>query len=189
MVAQMVPERDFRLPGCGDGCHVVKAIVAGVFGRSELLIHDPEDHELYGAASALQSGIMLPALGRVATGRLEVNLFTREASVDGRPLWLTPNEVALLQYLAERLGRLCPRREIASAVWPWRDFDGHNDQYHLLRVNMARIRAKLGEQAADLLVTRCGVGYLLQAIEPGALPPPVPLHPQQRGRRVARSSP
>lgn len=162
-------ERSFRQPGCGDGCHVVRAIVAGVFGRSELLLHDPADHELYGALSAMQAGGALVSMNTVETGPLRVNVVNREAYLAGELLNLTPTEAAILTLLARNLGHLVSHDDIVRSVWAWRS-DGrpaNGDDLHVLRCNVSRLRARLGPRAAGLIVTRPGAGLFLDAVPPG----------------------
>lgn len=185
MIASALPEQDFRRPGCSDQCKVVRAIVAGIFGRSELLIHDPDTHEQYGALSAMQAGLTLTTQGTVRTGVLEVNVFTRDVRVHGELLELTPTEAAILVYLAKRLGHFCSHDDIHGAVWPQRDrgYTGEvvSDDLHLIRVNVSRLRTRLGADAGPLLVTQRGAGYFLEAVEPGA-----PATPRPRSGRLGR---
>ena len=155
MVPQAAPEREFRGPGCTDFCRVIAAIVPGVFGRTELLLHDARSHEAFGRAQVVMPGGL--TTHDIATGPLLIRPLTADAYVDGEPLKLTPTELKILAVLARNIGGLVSREAILHEVWGaacW-------DEYHVLRVNIARIRAKLGA-AAPLLETRIQRGYVLR---------------------------
>jgi two-component system KDP operon response regulator KdpE len=81
------------------------------------------------------------------------------AYVDGEAVYLTPKEWAIVDVLARNVGALVPGSHILFSVWG----EMYWDEYHLLRVNMARIRTKLGA-AKPLLETRFGMGYLLRLV-------------------------
>ncbi len=157
MVPEIAPERDFRGPGCTHFCRVVAAIVPGVFGRTELLLHDARSHETFGRAQALMPGGL--TAHDIATGPLLMRPLTADLYCDGEAVHLTNNEWRIMTALARNVGGLVSREQILTEVWGaeyWQE-------YHLLRVNMARIRAKLGA-AVDLLETRPGRGYLLRLV-------------------------
>lgn len=166
----LVPERDFRGPGCTDACEVVQAIVPGRFGRSDLLLHDPTTHEEYGRATSGPTGSSL-----VWTGPLVVDRWRRTAVLGGRHLHLTHREWEILDYLAGHLDRRCPNPEVTDAIWgpvPW-------DGGHVLRVGVTRLRAKLAPHE-QLIETNPGLGYRLkaeppiEALMPDADPPAKP---------------
>lgn len=158
MVAHALPpsERDFRGPGCGDDCIVVRAIVPGRFGRTELLLHDPEAHEEYGRVTSFGGRSAV-----VWTGALVVDLAARSATVYGRELQMTPGEWGFLEHLALHAGRVCSLDELLisarGAEWAGAD--------HLARVTMIRVRFKLGA-CADLIQTVLGRGYRLALTDP-----------------------
>ena len=155
IVSQIAPEREFRGPGCTDFCRVIAAIVPGVFGRTELLLHDARSHEAFGRAQVLMPGGL--TTHDIATGPLLIRPLTADAYVDGEPLKLTPNEWKIVCVLARNIGGLVSREAILNEVWG----EAYWAEYHTLRVNIARIRAKLGA-AAPLLETRMCHGYLLR---------------------------
>ena len=155
IVSQIAPEREFRGPGCTDFCRVIAAIVPGVFGRTELLLHDARSHEAFGRAQVLMPGGL--TTHDIATGPLLIRPLTVEAYVNGEPLKLTPNEWKIVCVLARNIGGLTHREVILREVWG----EAYWAEYHTLRVNIARIRAKLGA-AAPLLETRMCHGYLLR---------------------------
>ena len=155
IVSQIAPEREFRGPGCTDFCRVIAAIVPGVFGRTELLLHDARAHEAFGRAQVLMPGGL--TTHDIATGPLLIRPLTADAYVAGEPLKLTPIEWKIVAVLARNIGGLVSREAILNEGWG----GAYWDEYHLLRVNVARIRAKLGA-AAPLLETRFQRGYVLR---------------------------
>ncbi len=101
-----------------------------------------------------------PSPGRVlSVGGLVVDPVSREASVDGRPLRLSPKEFDLLAYLAGRAGEVVTKREILAEVW--REPYGGSEK--TVDVHLSWLRRKLGESAADsrYLHTVFGVGVKL----------------------------
>ena len=97
----------------------------------------------------------------IRVGGLEISFRTREASLDGVALDLTPREFDLLHYLAERAGTVISKRELLTEVWqlPYGGADKTVD------VHLAWLRRKLGETAATAryLHTVRGVGVKLTA--------------------------
>jgi len=168
MVAHMLPERELRGPGCDERCELIKALLPGVLGRSELLLHDAAAHEEYGWATA---GILGHRADVVVTGPLAIDIRRMETTLDGAPLALTPAELRLLVVLARRVGAFVPWEPLIADGLGWgaAQEDAGNAR-HALRVNMARLRLRLGD-AAGLVVTVCGLGYRLELIEAGQAAP------------------
>jgi DNA-binding response OmpR family regulator len=92
-------------------------------------------------------------------GGLVLRPDAHEATLDGRPLELSPKEFALLHYLAARAGQVVAKRELLTHVWqlPYGGADKTVD------VHIAWLRRKLGEsaQAPVYLHTVRGVGIKL----------------------------
>ncbi len=97
----------------------------------------------------------------VAVGGLRVDPRSREVSLEGAVLELTPREFDLLYYLAARAGEVVSKRELMTEVWhlPYGGADKTVD------VHLAWLRHKLGESAAQprYLHTVRGVGVKLTA--------------------------
>lgn len=97
----------------------------------------------------------------VTVGGLRVDPRTREATLDGAPLELTPREFELLHYLAARAGEVVTKRELLTEVWqlPYGGTDKTVD------VHLSWLRRKLGESAQRprYLQTVRGVGVRLCA--------------------------
>ncbi|WP_433498429.1 response regulator transcription factor [Sphaerimonospora sp. CA-214678] len=97
----------------------------------------------------------------VTVGGLRVDPRTREATLDGTALELTPREFELLHYLAARAGEVVTKRELLTEVWqvPYGGADKTVD------VHLSWLRRKLGESAQEprYLQTVRGVGVRLCA--------------------------
>jgi DNA-binding response OmpR family regulator len=94
-----------------------------------------------------------------ATGDLKIDYGQHLVTVRGTEVRLTPTEYRLLALLAQNVGRTLLQEDILLKVWG----PGYEGEAHLLRVNVARLRGKLGEDAMDprYVLTRPGAGYLM----------------------------
>jgi DNA-binding response OmpR family regulator len=95
----------------------------------------------------------------VEVGGLRINPRSREATLDGESLDLTPREFDLLHYLATRAGEVVTKRQLLTDVWqlPYGGADKTVD------VHLSWLRRKLGETGQDpvYLHTVRGVGVKL----------------------------
>ena len=91
----------------------------------------------------------------VEYGPLVLNLETYQASVAGRPLSLTFMEYELLKFLATHPGKVFTRETLLSRVWGYEYYGGART----VDVHVRRLRAKLGEEHANLISTVRSVGY------------------------------
>ena len=96
-------------------------------------------------------------------GPLMIDYAQHLVMLQGRDIPLTPTEYRLLACLGQNVGRTLTQEDILLRVWG----NGYQDEAHLLRVNVARLRGKLGEDAdtSRFVVTRPGVGYTMPKIE------------------------
>ena len=78
------------------------------------------------------------------------------ATVDGVPVDLTSQEVAVLTYLIHNAGRLISRTELSEHIY---EYDGDRDS-NTIAVFINRLRKKLGP---DLIQTMRGRGYMIDA--------------------------
>jgi DNA-binding response OmpR family regulator len=90
----------------------------------------------------------------VAFGGVVVDFEGRRVRIDGRPLPLTAKELAIVDLLASRRGRIVSRDELLESVWGELTESGRAS----LEVLVARIRRKLGPHASVLQTVR-GIGY------------------------------
>ncbi|NLA36163.1 MAG: response regulator transcription factor [Actinobacteria bacterium] len=86
---------------------------------------------------------------------LVLNLETYQAAIDGTPLDLTYMEYELLKFLAQNPGRVFTRETLLSRVWGYEYYGGART----VDVHIRRLRAKLGEQHAQMISTVRSVGY------------------------------
>jgi DNA-binding response OmpR family regulator len=91
----------------------------------------------------------------VEYGPLVLNLETYQASVAGRPLSLTFMEYELLKFLATHPGKVFTRETLLSRVWGYEYYGGART----VDVHIRRLRAKLGEEHANVISTVRSVGY------------------------------
>jgi len=91
----------------------------------------------------------------VEYGELTLNLETYQASIAGRPLDMTYMEYELLKFLAQNPGKVFTREMLLSRVWGYEYYGGART----VDVHVRRLRAKLGEEHANLIQTVRSVGY------------------------------
>lgn len=91
----------------------------------------------------------------VEYGPLVLNLETYQATSEGRPLDLTYMEYELLKFLAQNPGKVFTREMLLSRVWGYEYYGGART----VDVHIRRLRAKLGEEQANLIQTVRSVGY------------------------------
>lgn len=91
----------------------------------------------------------------VEYGPLVLNLETYQAALGGRPLDLTYMEYELLKFLATHPGKVFTRETLLSRVWGYEYYGGART----VDVHIRRLRAKLGEEQANLISTVRSVGY------------------------------
>ena len=91
----------------------------------------------------------------VEYGDLVLNLETYQAAIAGQPLDLTYMEYELLKFLASHPGKVFTRETLLSRVWGYEYYGGART----VDVHVRRLRAKLGEEHANLIQTVRSVGY------------------------------
>ncbi len=86
---------------------------------------------------------------------LRLNLETYQAAIAGKPLDLTYMEYELLKFLSSHPGKVFTRETLLSRVWGYDYYGGART----VDVHIRRLRAKLGEEHANLIQTVRSVGY------------------------------
>jgi two-component system, OmpR family, alkaline phosphatase synthesis response regulator PhoP len=86
---------------------------------------------------------------------LVLNLETYQAALGPRPLDLTYMEYELLKFFATHPGKVFTREQLLSRVWGYEYYGGART----VDVHVRRLRAKLGEEHANLIQTVRSVGY------------------------------
>jgi DNA-binding response OmpR family regulator len=92
----------------------------------------------------------------LTNGRMRLDAGRRTATVDGKPVQLTPREFALLETLAQHAGQVLSRGQLLFKVWGY-SFDPTSN---IVDVYVTTLRTKLGE---DVIETVRGAGYRLRA--------------------------
>ncbi|AWB46876.1 DNA-binding response regulator [Paenibacillus sp. CAA11] len=96
----------------------------------------------------------------IKVGPLQLDKETHTATVDGRPLKLTPIEFGILYLLASYPGRVFSSEEIFELIWKDKYFESNNS----VTVHISRLRDKLEKEmdGEKLIRTVWGVGYKLE---------------------------
>ena len=103
----------------------------------------------------LASDVDIQRADLVEYAELTLNLETYQASIAGRPLDMTYMEYELLKFLAQNPGKVFTREILLSRVWGYEYYGGART----VDVHIRRLRAKLGEEHANLIQTVRSVGY------------------------------
>lgn len=99
-------------------------------------------------------------LPQVTVGRLVYDLTARQPSVGGRALALPRRELAILDVLVRRAGRVVLREHLESQVYGFDD----NIRSNALEAHVSRLRRRLADVNAGVIVDGIrGVGYMLRA--------------------------
>ncbi|HQF92695.1 MAG TPA: response regulator transcription factor [Microthrixaceae bacterium] len=102
-----------------------------------------------------RQGVLADDSETIVYKALVLNLETYQASIDDDPLDLTYMEYELLKFLAQNPGRVFTRETLLSRVWGYEYYGGART----VDVHIRRLRAKLGEQHAQMISTVRSVGY------------------------------
>jgi DNA-binding response OmpR family regulator len=99
-------------------------------------------------------------------GKINFDQVSRQVSVDGRQLDLTAREVAVLELLLQRLGRIVSKQQLLDSIYT----DAHETNPAVVEVFVSRLRRKLEEANAGvgIRVLR-GLGYRLE-LSPNEFP-------------------
>jgi len=94
------------------------------------------------------------------SGGLEVDLTRRLVKVRGRVVRLTPTEYDLLKALIQAAGKVLTHQQLLRQVWG----PAYTTASHLLRVNVATLREKLGQGPvhSTYIITEPRIGYRLR---------------------------
>ncbi|MGE5274522.1 MAG: response regulator transcription factor [Verrucomicrobiota bacterium] len=97
----------------------------------------------------------------ITVGDLRIDPQSKQVTVGGQEVRLSPTEYRLLACLAENAGIVLSRDELLTQVWG-KAYKGEDE---ILRVTLFRLRQKLTDDPAAprYIVTRPGLGYMLAA--------------------------
>ena len=84
-------------------------------------------------------------------GRIAVDTWKQEVSVDGERVDLTPLEYALLTYLVRNADEVLSKKQIVEAVWTEKGAEGSSKA---LDLQLLRLRRKLGSAASQIETVR-----------------------------------
>jgi DNA-binding response OmpR family regulator len=95
--------------------------------------------------------------GSLSSAGLFIDPLTREASLEGRLLDLTPREFDLLYFFARQPGKVFSRLDLLNSVWGY----NHEGYEHTVNTHINRLRAKIEADPAQPLriLTVWGRGY------------------------------
>jgi DNA-binding response OmpR family regulator len=90
---------------------------------------------------------------------LVIDFASRRVMVNDAELKLTSTEYKLLSYISLNAGRVITPDQLLDKVWG----EEYMGAPHLLQVNIARLRKKLGDDAKQptYIITRPGIGYFM----------------------------
>lgn len=101
-----------------------------------------------------------PLISELRADDLRLNRAQRQVTVAGRPVELSPRELALLEYLLTRKDEVVTRADIETHLWDT-SFDSWSN---VVNVTIHRLRRKIdGHREKRLLHTVRGAGYVLRS--------------------------
>jgi DNA-binding response OmpR family regulator len=92
-----------------------------------------------------------------ANGDLRINFLTREVTVHGQPVELTPKEFTLLSVLARNAGRVLTRSELITQTWG-PEYGEANESLKLY-IHYLRKKIERDPNKPEFILTSRGVGY------------------------------
>ena len=127
-----------------------------------LVKEEVEDRELPVRIRALLRRASMAVLTKdsaiFTNGELTIDFDQHRVKLHDRDIPLSPTEYELLACLAQDVSQVFSSEDILSRIWGGLDYSDN-----ILRKNINRLRAKLGEDSRNphLIATRVGVGYLM----------------------------
>lgn len=107
-----------------------------------------------------RSGSSIRTLEIVETGNLIINPRTHEATMDGKPVALSPKEFALLYFLAQNPGQVFSRETLLDRVW---GADAYVSSRTVdVHIRWLRERVEVDPAHPERIITIRGVGYKFQ---------------------------
>jgi len=94
-------------------------------------------------------------LSVLRSGKLMINLITREAKYGDEEIIFAPREFSLLEHLMRSPGNVFTRDQLLEQVWGY----GFDPQTNLVEVCIRRIREKIDRDGRQFIETVRGVGY------------------------------
>jgi DNA-binding response OmpR family regulator len=94
------------------------------------------------------------------TGTLTLNAATREVEVNRQPVYLTPKEFSILEFLLYNKNRTISRFNLAEHVWG-DEFDPFT-MSNFIDVHIKNLRRKIGDREGSIIQTVRGIGFLIK---------------------------
>jgi two-component system KDP operon response regulator KdpE len=142
----------------GDEMSKVKGLE---MGADDYLVKPFSHLELFARIKAILRRSELPAPISAApsfvSGDVTMNFDSRELTVRGQPVKLTPTEYKLLYQLVRNAGRVLPFDMLLGKVWG----DEYRGDMDYLKTYISRLRKKLGDDSENphYILTERSVGY------------------------------
>jgi DNA-binding response OmpR family regulator len=137
-------------------------------GADDYLVKPFSHLELFARIKAVLRRTDLPspvtAAPSFVSGDVTVNFDSREVTVKGAPVKLTPTEYKLLYQLVRNAGRVLPFDTLLSKVWG----DEYRGDMDYLKTYISRLRKKLGDDPENsrYILTERSVGYRFVRVAP-----------------------
>jgi len=132
-----------------------------VLGADDYLVKPFSHLELFARIKAVLRRSELPspvsAAPSFVSGEVTINFDSREVTVEGNPVKLTPTEYKLLYQLVRNAGRVLPFDMLLSKVWG----DEYRGDMDYLKTYVSRLRKKLGDDPENprYILTERSIGY------------------------------
>jgi two-component system, OmpR family, response regulator len=126
-------------------------------GADDYLTKPFEMGELVARIRALVRRARGIAENEIALGRLVLDLKGRRALVDGERVDVSARELAVLEILATRAGRVVSKDALMKSLYEWEDDVSPN----AIEIYVHRVRKKLMDSGITIRTIR-GLGYLLE---------------------------
>jgi len=150
----------------GDEMSKVKGLE---MGADDYLVKPFSHLELFARIKAILRRAEMPAPISAApsfvSGDVTVNFDSREVTVQGEPVKLTPTEYKLLYQLVRNAGRVMPFDTLLSKVWG----DEYRGDMDYLKTYISRLRKKIGDDPENsrYILTERSVGYRFARLPAG----------------------
>jgi two-component system OmpR family response regulator/two-component system copper resistance phosphate regulon response regulator CusR len=137
---------------------VAEKVEAFEAGADDYLVKPFDMDELLARIEAVHRRAGDKPTATMSAGGLRLNLANRKASLDERPVDLTPTEFNILELLMRFQGQVVTRKMLCEHVWGF-DWDGPTN---VIEVHINRLRGKIDRgRDGSLIRTVRGRGYAL----------------------------